>query len=81
MRELVVAGAWITVMWLGPPELRPGPGSRDMNALDGRHLSTIASTGEEPGRELVKLQFGPSAPGQSGCDGGGPPTAVGPFPL
>ena len=41
----LVASAWITVMWLGMPELRPRPGSRDMNALASRHLSTIASTG------------------------------------
>ena len=41
----LVASAWITVMWLGTPELRPRHGSRDMNALASGHLSTIASTG------------------------------------
>ena len=41
----LVTSAWIAVMWLGTPELRPRPGSRDMNALASRHLSTIASTG------------------------------------
>ena len=41
----LVTSAWITVMWLGTPELRPRHGSRDMNALASRHLSTIASTG------------------------------------
>ena len=32
-------------MWLGAPELRPGPGLRDIDLLTGRHHSTVASTG------------------------------------
>ena len=40
----LAAGAWMTVTWLVTPELRPGPGPRDMNALAGRPHSTIATS-------------------------------------
>ena len=39
----LAAGAWMTVTWLVTPELRPGPGPRDMNALTDRPHSTTAS--------------------------------------
>ena len=41
----LAAGVWMTVRSLVTPELRPGPGPRDMNALADRPHSTTASTG------------------------------------
>eukprot|EP00964_Phaeocystis_antarctica_P038391 scaffold21965_cov64-Phaeocystis_antarctica.AAC.1 len=43
-RRVGVAMATATVTWLVTPELRPGPGPRDMNALAGRPHSTIATS-------------------------------------
>jgi hypothetical protein len=40
-----VSSVWTTLTWPGAPELRPGPGLRDIDLLTGRHHSTVASSG------------------------------------